>query len=115
MTGDPLSTISSELVARVSAVAARFVEPIAELTAAVAAVPAPTNDESERAAFVSETLRRFNYDAVTIDGLSNVVGRIPGSGSGPALLLAGHTDTVFPRGTPLPVTRNGDVLAAPGI
>jgi acetylornithine deacetylase/succinyl-diaminopimelate desuccinylase-like protein len=110
-----LSTISSDLVARVTAVATRFVEPIAELTAAVAAVPAPTNDESERAAFVAETLRRFNYDAVTIDGLSNVVGRIPGSGSGPALLLAGHTDTVFPRETPLPVVRNGDVLAAPGI
>ncbi|HYJ12634.1 MAG TPA: M20/M25/M40 family metallo-hydrolase [Thermomicrobiales bacterium] len=110
-----MSTIPSELVARVSAVAAGFVEPIAELTAAVAAVPAPTNDEAERAAFVAETLRRFNYDTVTVDSLSNVVGRIPGAGAGPALLLAGHTDTVFPRETPLPVVRTGDVLAAPGI
>jgi hypothetical protein len=36
MTGVLLATISSELVARVSAVAAGFVESIAELTAAVA-------------------------------------------------------------------------------
>jgi acetylornithine deacetylase/succinyl-diaminopimelate desuccinylase-like protein len=99
----------------VTAVAASFVEPIAELTAAVAAVPAPTNDEAERAAFVAETLRRFEYEEVTVDQLSNVVGRVAGTSSGPALLLAGHTDTVFPRETPLPVVRNGDVLAAPGI
>jgi acetylornithine deacetylase/succinyl-diaminopimelate desuccinylase-like protein len=50
---------------------------------------------------VAETFRRFDYDNVTIDGLSNVIGRIPGSGTGPALLLAGHTDTVFPRETPV--------------
>lgn len=113
--GVTLSSISSELVARVSAVAAGFVEPIAELTAAVAAVPAPTNDESERAAFVAQTLQRLSYDEVIVDDLFNVIGKISGTTEGPALLLAGHTDTVFPRETPLPVTRNGDVLAAPGI
>ncbi len=110
-----MSSIPSELVARVTAGAAGFVEPIAELTAAVAAVPAPTNDEAERAAFVAETLRRFGYADVTTDHLSNVVGRIPGSSGEPALLLAGHTDTVFPRETALNVTRNGDILSAPGI
>lgn len=110
-----MSSISSELVARVSAVAAGFVEPIAELTAAVAAVPAPTNDEGQRATFVAETLRRLSYDDVIVDDLFNVIGKISGTTDGPALLLAGHTDTVFPRETPLPVTRNGDVLAAPGI
>ena len=110
-----MSSIPSELVARVTAVAAGFVEPIAELTAAVAAVPAPTNDEAERAAFVAETLRRLGHADVTIDHLANVVGRIPGASKESALLLAGHTDTVFPRDTPLNVTRNGDILAAPGI
>ena len=115
LTGVPLSSLSSELVARVSAVAAGFVEPIAELTAAIASVPAPTNDEADRARFVAETLRRLGHADVTLDELSNVVGRIPGAASGPALLLAGHIDTVFPRETPLPVTRTGDILAAPGI
>lgn len=110
-----LSSISSELVARASAVAAGFVEPIASLTAAVAAVPAPTNDEGERAEFVADVLRRFEYDDVAIDGMSNVTGRIKGTTDGPALLLAGHTDTVFPRETPLPITRTGDILHGPGI
>lgn len=110
-----MSSISSDRVARVSAVAAGFVEPIAELTAAIAAVPAPTNDEGERAVFVADTLRRLGLADVTIDHLANVVGRIPGTSDGPALLLAGHIDTVFPRETPLTVSRNGDVLAAPGI
>jgi acetylornithine deacetylase/succinyl-diaminopimelate desuccinylase-like protein len=110
-----LSSIPSDLVARASAVAARFVEPIAELAAAVAAVPAPTNDEAERAAFVAATLDRLGHVDVTTDHLSDVVGRIPGREPGPALLLAGHTDTVFPRDTPISVSRKGDILAAPGI
>ena len=108
-------SISSELVARASAVASGFVEPIAELAAAVAAVPAPTNDESDRAAFVSETLKRFGYADVSTDSLADVVGRIPGKVTSPALLLAGHIDTVFPRDTPINITRNGDILSGPGI
>lgn len=110
-----MTSISSDLVARASAVAAGFVEPIVELASAVAAVPAPTNDEAERSAFVSETLKRLGYADVTTDSLSDVVGRIPGKRKEPALLLAGHTDTVFPRETPIGITRNGDILAGPGI
>ncbi len=105
----------SELVARVSAVASRFLDPIVELTAAVAAVPAPTNDEGERARFVAGTYERLALQDVTVDSLSNVMARIPGASREPALLLAGHTDTVFPRETPLGVVRKGDTLAAPGI
>lgn len=65
--------------------------------------------------FVAELFRRMGYSDVATDPLSDVIGRIPGIFNGPALLLAGHIDTVFPRDTPLPVTRNGDILAAPGI
>ncbi|MBA3275464.1 MAG: M20/M25/M40 family metallo-hydrolase [Chloroflexia bacterium] len=90
-------------------------EPIAALAIAVAEVPAPTNDEAERAAFVSATLERLCYADVSTDSLSDVVGRIPGKQPGPALLLAGHTDTVFPRETQIAVTRNGDILSGPGI
>lgn len=110
-----MSSIPSALVARATAVAAGFVEPLAELAAAVAAVPAPTNDEAERAVFVSDTLTRLGYVDVTTDELSDVVGRIKGKQDSPALLLAGHIDTVFPRDVPIKVTRNGDILSAPGI
>ncbi len=110
-----MASISSDLVARALAVAAGFVEPIAELAIAVASVPAPTNDEMERAGFVSVTLERLGYADVSTDALSDVVGRIPGRSSASALLLAGHIDTVFPRDTPISISRNGDVLSGPGI
>lgn len=110
-----MPVIPPELVARVSAVAAGFVEPIATLAATVAAVPAPTGDESERAVLVSETLSRLGYDDVVTDKLFDVIGRISGATEAPALLLAGHTDTVFPRDTPITITRTGDILAGPGI
>jgi acetylornithine deacetylase/succinyl-diaminopimelate desuccinylase-like protein len=96
-------------------VAAGLVEPIAALAAKIAAVPAPTNDEGERATFVADTFQALDVDDVTVDHLHNVVGRIPGTSSDSALLLAGHTDTVFPRETPLAVTRRGDILSGPGI
>jgi tripeptide aminopeptidase len=110
-----LPPIPSDLVARASAVAAGLVEPIATLAGAIATVPGPTNDEAERAKFVAETFGSLGLEQVATDHLSDVVGRIPGQSSETALLLAGHIDTVFPRDTPLPLSRTGDILAAPGI
>jgi acetylornithine deacetylase/succinyl-diaminopimelate desuccinylase-like protein len=110
-----LSLPGSELVARVTALSAQFVEPIAELAAAIAAVPAPTNDEAERARFVADKLTTLGHADVTVDHLSDVIGRLPGKDTAKALLLAAHIDTVFPRATPITVSREGDVLAAPGI
>ncbi len=110
-----MSFLTSTLVAQVSAVAGQLVEPIAELTAAIASVPAPTNDEAARAQVVSDSLIRLGHADVRIDELSNVLGRLPGKDSSKALLLAAHIDTVFPIETEITVTRHGDVLSAPGI
>ena len=38
-----------------------------------------------------------------------------GTGGGPTVVFAAHTDTVFPEGTNLKVKREGDILRAPGI
>lgn len=110
-----MSLPSSELVARVTALSTQFVEPIAGLAAEIAAVPAPTNDEAERAEFIAGKLTALGHASVEIDHLSDVVGRLPGKDSTKALLLAAHIDTVFPRDTPVVVSRDRDVLAAPGI
>lgn len=110
-----MSLPSSELVARITALSTQFVDPIAELAAEIAAVPAPTNDEAERARFVAGRLTALGHVDVEIDRLSDVVGRLRGKDSSRALLLAAHIDTVFPRDTPVAVSRDGDVLAAPGI
>jgi acetylornithine deacetylase/succinyl-diaminopimelate desuccinylase-like protein len=110
-----VSSPEIQQLSRVRAIASSFVEPIVELTSEIAAVPAPTNDEGERAAFVFQKLQQLGYDDVRIDDLHNVTGRVRGKDSSTCLLLAGHLDTVFPRDVPLTVRREGDVLAGPGI
>jgi acetylornithine deacetylase/succinyl-diaminopimelate desuccinylase-like protein len=38
-----------------------------------------------------------------------------GTGGGPTVVFAAHTDSVFPEGTPIHVRREGDTLTAPGV
>jgi acetylornithine deacetylase/succinyl-diaminopimelate desuccinylase-like protein len=45
----------------------------------------------------------------------NVSGVRKGTGGGPTVVFAAHTDTVFPEGTPVHVRREGDTLTAPGV
>src|SRR5688572_16948011 len=78
-------------------------------------IPAPTFHELERAAWVADQFRRLGLTEVEIDAVGNVYGLRPGhktftpslsqrervrtqeEGEG-ALMLAAHTDTVFPLG-----------------
>lgn len=92
-----------------------YVESIVELSTRLSEVPAPTNDEADRATAVREELERLGYEDVAEDELHNVTARIPGNDSSKSLLLAGHIDTVFPRDVNLLVTRDGNVLRGPGI
>ncbi|MGC4191572.1 MAG: M20/M25/M40 family metallo-hydrolase [Thermomicrobiales bacterium] len=110
------STSPIDRVAAAREIAAASIEDIIALTAAITEVPAPTNDEAERAAFVAGTFRDRGYQSVTVDGLSDVVGVLPGRDrTAPPLLLAAHIDTVFPRTVPIAVERRGDTLHAPGV
>lgn len=114
-----MSASSTPLTDRVAAareVATAAVEEIVALTTAITEVPAPTNDEADRAAFVAETFRSRGYQGVTIDSLSDVIGVLPGRDrSAPPLLLAAHIDTVFPRGVRVAAERRGETLHAPGV
>lgn len=114
-----MSASSAPLTARVDAVrevAKATVEEIIALTTAITEVPAPTNDEADRAAFVAETFRQRGYADVAVDALSDVIGVLPGRDrTAPPLLLAAHIDTVFPRTVPIAVERRGDTLHAPGV
>src|SRR5215471_12652752 len=47
--------------------------------------------------------------------MSNVSGVRKGTGGGPTVVFAAHTDTVFPEGTDVKVKREGDILRAPGV
>ncbi len=81
----------------------------------VCEIPAPTFQEAERAAYVERRMREVGLTEVRRDSVGNVVGRLPGNGTGPNLLIAAHLDTVFPAGTDVTVRRDGDILRAPGV
>lgn len=90
-------------------------EGVVELTRQVCLVPAPTGAEGERARFVADALAQRGL-VPEIDAMDNVVARRRGRGDAPTLMLAAHTDTVFPAGTPIEVTRQGDQrMTGPGV
>jgi tripeptide aminopeptidase len=81
-------------------------------TLALCAIPAPTFAEEARAAAVATLLREAGLEPVT-DATGNVVARV--GPAGPAIVVAAHTDTVFPAGTPLEPRRERGRLLGPGI
>lgn len=110
-----MNFLTSAFRDQVAPVAQHVKEPIADLTMRLAAIPAPTNDEGERAVALSAILREAGFEDVVIDGLDDVTGRIRGRRSDRAVLLAAHTDTVFPRSVDITPRREGERLFGPGI
>ncbi len=102
-------------VADVMTLSESYLEPIVELTTRLSEVPAPTNDEGDRAVALRQEMEALGYDDIQIDELHDVTARIKGEDSSRCLLLAAHIDTVFPRGTNLTVRRDGDTLHGPGV
>lgn len=78
-------------------------------------IEAPTFAEATRAADYAKRLHELGLVDIHIDKLGNVLGRRPGKGKGPTILLEAHLDTVFPFGTDVtPVEKDGKIYA-PGI
>lgn len=103
-------------------------------------IPAPPFEESDRAAHMAELLHAAGLRDVRVDGIGNVVADRDDNGGGAAaggaardlaraegdavagadgytrpLIVSAHLDTVFPEGTDVTVTREGDLLRGPGI
>jgi acetylornithine deacetylase/succinyl-diaminopimelate desuccinylase-like protein len=87
---------------------------ICDLTEAICLIPAPSYHEEQRARFVAEQLRVRGLTA-EIDEIGNVVARRKGSGKAKSMLLAAHTDTVFPMSTELTVRRENGTMIGPAI
>ncbi|MCC6365114.1 MAG: M20/M25/M40 family metallo-hydrolase [Bryobacterales bacterium] len=78
-------------------------------------IPAPSGQESERAAYVKAEFEKAGLQPA-IDPSGNVVARRKGTGGGPTLVFAAHMDTVFPRSIDVRVTKKPDgTLHAPGV
>lgn len=87
--------------------------PIADLLHQICEVPAPTFDEAARGRLLAELWSDAGLKT-GMDDMSNVIGFTSG-GSGPRVLLAAHSDTVFPAGTDVTVQLAGGRWLAPGI
>ena len=77
-------------------------------------IPAPSFQELNRAQYIAQRFSAEGVQDVEVDDVYNVYGRIIGSGGKP-IMIAAHSDTVFPLGTDVTVRREGDRLMAPGV
>lgn len=110
-----MSSEISTLLQRALKISDAYLEPIVELTTNLTEISAPSNDEVDRAKALQKVLTDKGYSDVKMDEIFNVTGRIPGKDRSKALLVAAHTDTVFPREVDLTVTREEDTLHGPGV
>ena len=78
-------------------------------------IPAPPFGERDRALRMADLMRASGLMGVELDSEGNVLGHLPGAGSGPPVILSAHLDTVFPSGTDVRVRQVGDRLVGPGI
>ena len=78
-------------------------------------IPAPSYEEEEKAEYVRKKMVDAGLSDVHIDEVGNVLGIWKGTGNGPRIMIAGHTDTVFPRETDLTLKKEGERYSCPGI
>lgn len=97
-----------------SHLAGQYDQVIADLIR-ITETPAPPFKESKRAELFAAMLRDAGLTNITIDEEGNVLALRPGTQAGPVFVVSAHLDTVFPEGTPIKVSREGDRLMAPGI
>jgi acetylornithine deacetylase/succinyl-diaminopimelate desuccinylase-like protein len=87
---------------------------LAELQMEVTAIPAPPFQEQQRAAWMLQRFSELGLLQAHLDGIGNVIGRIPGLEAGPLLVISAHLDTVFTE-TQIEVRRDGNRLVGPGV
>ena len=78
-------------------------------------IPAPSYQEGKKAEYVRKKMLEAGLEDVHIDEVGNVLGTRKGISDGPRILLAGHTDTVFPMDTDLTLKQEGKRYSCPGI
>ncbi len=80
----------------------------------IAEMPGKSRFEQQRGAYVKSVFEKEGLK-VSVDSIGNVTGVRKGTGGGPTIVIAAHTDIVFPPETNTKVRRSGDTLFAPGV
>jgi acetylornithine deacetylase/succinyl-diaminopimelate desuccinylase-like protein len=79
-------------------------------------IPAPTFHEALRAEYVRQQFAAAGLGLIEIDEVFNVYGLLRGADSSlPAVMVAAHTDTVFPAETELATHYQDDLIYGPGL
>lgn len=81
----------------------------------LAAIPAPSHQEDERAAFIKNWLDQAGARGAYIDEAKNVLLPMGCEGRNDITVYMAHTDVVFPDLTTLPVREEDGKLYAPGV
>lgn len=77
-------------------------------------IPAPSHYEDRRAAYCLAKLKEFGFDTAYIDEAKNVVCEITAENSDSTIILAAHTDVVFPDMEMLPFWEDDKNIYCPG-
>ncbi len=78
-------------------------------------IAAPPFREEARGRAVSTLFTDAGLSRVRVDAVGNVLGELAAHGAGPHVVISAHLDTVFPPGTDVAVSRQGNTLHGPGI
>ena len=92
-----------------------YQEELQQLIFSLCTISAPSHDELEKATFCKNWLEQAGAQGVILDDAWNVIYPYGCAGKDGVVVFAAHTDTVFPKETPLAVTVDGDWAACPGI
>ena len=82
---------------------------------AIAAIPAPSFEEHDRAVHVAGRFRAVGLSDVTVDEADNARGILRGGAPHPHVLLAAHLDTVYPRDAHQPPRRSDSQLVGSSV
>ncbi len=93
----------------------QIIDRVIDLAIQIQQIPAPTFYEDERGGFMRTCFVKESLVDISIDDLGNIMGRLPGTGTEPPVIVSAHLDTVFPLGTDLSIQKYPDKVAGPGI
>ena len=86
-----------------------------DLLVELAQIPAPSNHEEKRAAYVRDWLVAQGAEGVTVDEALNVIYPVGCEGEGPITVYMAHSDVVFPDTEPLPLKVEDGRIYCPGV
>lgn len=86
-----------------------------DLLVELAQIPAPSHYEDRRAAFCKKWLEDHGAEGVYIDEAKNVIYPVGCTADNPLVVIAAHTDVVFPDTDPLPLRVEDGKIFCPGV